>query len=395
MAAVIAALGTALSEVGAIVIVGGNVYGYDQTLASAALFEANAAHYADAVAIGSCCSFLILILMGGVSVLQQQGGGIRLRFRPADVTATRCRRGRPAPLRPLVVRRGEREVVHDVSVELRAGELVALLGPNGAGKSTLLDALGGALEPAQGTSRATDGSPSRSRRRTSPAARVLANVTLALALVGRAARRARARAEAALGMIGAEHLAGRAAATLSGGERRRVHIARTLAVRPDVLMLDEPFAGLDAEVRANLLEDALSAVRSAARATLVVVHDRAEAWALADRLLVLIDGRLVADGPPRELLEHPPIPAVARFLGYDGIAPRRRREAADAAGTRGARPARLPPGPGRPRHPAGGRRPARARVRRGRVYAVALLPAPRVGDSVRLRIEGGARFPAG
>ncbi len=97
-----------------------------------------------------------------------------------------------------------------------------------------------------------------------------------------------------------------------------MHLARAIAVAPDVLLLDEPFAGLDAEVRATLLEDALSALRSDTRATLVVVHDRAEAWALADRLLVLIDGRLVADGPPRELLEHPPSPGVARFLGYDG-----------------------------------------------------------------------------
>jgi tungstate transport system permease protein len=83
MAAVIAALGTTLSEVGAIVIVGGNVYGYDQTLASASLYEANAARYAEAVAIGIVLIGLILILMGGVSLLQSQGGGIRMRFRPA------------------------------------------------------------------------------------------------------------------------------------------------------------------------------------------------------------------------------------------------------------------------------------------------------------------------
>jgi tungstate transport system permease protein len=83
MAAVIAALGTALSEVGAIVIVGGNVYGYDQTLASAALYEANAAHYEDAVAIGIVLIGLILVLMGGLGLLQQQGSGIRLRFRSA------------------------------------------------------------------------------------------------------------------------------------------------------------------------------------------------------------------------------------------------------------------------------------------------------------------------
>jgi len=83
MAAMIAALGTSLSEVGAIVIVGGNVYGYDQTLASAALFEANAAHYADAVAIGIVLIGLILLLMCSLGVLQHQGDGIRWRFRSA------------------------------------------------------------------------------------------------------------------------------------------------------------------------------------------------------------------------------------------------------------------------------------------------------------------------
>jgi tungstate transport system permease protein len=80
VASLLAALGTTLSEVGAIVIVGGNVYGYDQTLASAALYQANAAHYADAVATGIVLVALILVLMGAASLLQHQGGGIRLRF---------------------------------------------------------------------------------------------------------------------------------------------------------------------------------------------------------------------------------------------------------------------------------------------------------------------------
>ena len=83
MAAVIAALGTSLSEVGAIAIVGGNIYGYDQTLASATLYEVNAAHYADAVAIGIVLLGLILMLMCGLGLLQHQGDGIRLRFRSA------------------------------------------------------------------------------------------------------------------------------------------------------------------------------------------------------------------------------------------------------------------------------------------------------------------------
>jgi ABC-type Fe3+/spermidine/putrescine transport system ATPase subunit len=173
-----------------------------------------------------------------------------------------------------------------------------------------------------------------------------------------------------------------------------VHLARGLAVRPDVLLLDEPFAGLDAEVRSTLLQDSVSALRSDTRATLVVVHDRAEAWALADRLLILIDGRLVADGPPRQLLEHPPSPSVARFLGYDGAV----SDGAEAVMTR-------------PPHvvldPAGDLEATVTRATAledgfrleltlpgGRLYAVAPMPAPRIGESVRVRLQGGVRFPA-
>jgi ABC-type multidrug transport system ATPase subunit len=293
----------------------------------------------------------------------------------------------------LSVRRGEREVVRGVSLELAGGELVALLGPNGAGKSTLLDALGGALPAARGTIERHGRvaialqSPDLARRS------VLANVVLALAWWGvpRAERADRARA--ALRAIGAEHLARRPAATQSGGERRRVHLARALAVESDVLMLDEPFAGLDAETRAALLEDTVSALRSDTRATLVVVHDRAEAWALADRLLILIDGELVATGPPRELLERPPTIAVARFLGFDG----RLGDGGDVLLTRPPNVKLDPAGPLRARVTRAVALEDGVRLElkldRGRLYCIAPLPAPRVGDAVRLTIEGGVRFP--
>jgi ABC-type sulfate/molybdate transport systems ATPase subunit len=292
------------------------------------------------------------------------------------------------------VSRGPREIVHHVSLELRAGEIVALLGPNGAGKSTLLDALAGALEPDGGTverhgriSLALQ-APDLARRS------VLANVTLALAWWGVGKPERRARALAALEAIGAAHLAARQAGTLSGGERRRVHLARAIAVEAEILMLDEPFAGLDAEVRAALLEDALSALRSDTRATLVVVHDRAEAWALADRLLILIEGRLVADGTPRELLERPPSPAVARFLGYDGSI----SEGAETVLTRPPHVVLDPDGPYaatvmRATALEDGFRLELA-LDSGRLYAVAPLPAPRVGEAVRVRLDGGVRFPA-
>jgi ABC-type multidrug transport system ATPase subunit len=292
----------------------------------------------------------------------------------------------------LGVRRGEREVLSGIDLELRAGELVALLGPNGAGKSTLLDALAGALEPAAGTV-VREGrvavalqSPDLARRT------ALANVEAALGWWGVPRAERRGRALEALRAIGAQHLADRPATALSGGERRRVHVARAIAVRPDVLLLDEPFAGLDAETRAALLRDTGAALRAGARAALVVVHDRAEAWALADRLVILIAGRIVADGPPRELLERPPGIDVARFLGFDGTFE-------DGDGLLVTRPQHVVLDPGGT-HTAivAGVIPLEDGVRLeleldgGRLYALAPVPGPAPGDRVRLRLDGGVRF---
>jgi ABC-type sulfate/molybdate transport systems ATPase subunit len=292
----------------------------------------------------------------------------------------------------LTVRRGKREVVRGVTVELRAGEIVALLGPNGAGKSTLLDALGGSL-PADGGAVERHGRVAIALQSAELARRsVLANVVLGLAWWGVPRPERAARAREALRVMSAEHLCDRPAAELSGGERRRVHLARAIAVRPDVLMLDEPFAGLDGEVRASLLGDALSVLRSDDRATLVVVHDRAEAWALADRLLILIDGELVAEGPPRQLLEHPPNAATARFLGFDGqlrrdgeiVYTRPSHVVLDPAGPLTARVVRAIPLEDGVR--------LELELADGHLSAVTGFPGPRAGDTVRLRIDGGAAF---
>jgi ABC-type sulfate/molybdate transport systems ATPase subunit len=126
------------------------------------------------------------------------------------------------------------------------------------------------------------------------------------------------RTDSALRAIKADQLADRHATTLSGGEARRVHLARALALRSDVLLLDEPFAGLDPSTRADLLYDAESALRSDDRATLIVVHDRAEAWALADRVAIMLDGRIVQHGSPAEVFEHPATAAAAAFVGFTG-----------------------------------------------------------------------------
>jgi ABC-type sulfate/molybdate transport systems ATPase subunit len=295
----------------------------------------------------------------------------------------------------LTVARGRREVLHGLDLELAPGELVALLGPNGAGKSTLLEALSGGLEPASGTI-ARSGRVALALQSAEMARRsVRANLIAALGWWGVPRAQRGRRADEALAAMGAEHLARRQATALSGGERRRVHLARVLAVAPDVLLLDEPFAGLDAEVRAALLQDAERALRSPERATLVVVHDRAEAWALADRLLILIDGRIVADGAPRVLLADPPTALVARFLGYDGEL---RTETGDLILTRPAHVVLDPSGPlaatvTRAVPLEDGFR-LELTVPGGRLYATADLPAPTVGDRVHVRIDGGARYRA-
>ena len=193
--------------------------------------------------------------------------------------------------------------------------------------------------------------------------------------------------------MGAGELAERPARTLSGGEARRVHLARVLALDAELLLLDEPFAGLDAPTRADLLYDAASALRASTRATLVVAHDRVEAWALADRVAVMFEGRIAAEGAPEEIFGAPPTPEVAAFVGFAG-----RLEEPDAV--------RLL----RPQDVAlDGDGPLRGRVTRlvpvedgvrvelalddGRVVALAPAPGPELGAEVSLRLEGGVRFP--
>lgn len=295
----------------------------------------------------------------------------------------------------LQVARGKRTILHDLDLTIRRGEIVALLGPNGAGKSTLLDTLGGLIQPSGGhidragriaTVMQTPGLARRSAR---------ANVELALAWWGVPRRERRQRAAAALESMRAGHLADRAATSMSGGERRRVHLARGVAVSPDLLLLDEPFAGLDPKTHAELTEDVSSALRTSAGAVLLVVHDRSEAWAMADRVLVMMDGRIVADSTPRDVLEHPPSREVARFLGFDGelrdgghiVMTRPTHVRIDPQGELSATVTRVVPLEDG----------SRVELTTAEGHLRAIDPTGRldVGDDVHLRLIGGTRFPMG
>jgi ABC-type nitrate/sulfonate/bicarbonate transport system ATPase subunit len=294
--------------------------------------------------------------------------------------------------RGMTVTRARTEVVSDVDLQLTAGEVLVVIGPNGAGKSTLLAALAGLLPVERGTvdTRGRIAAALQAPALANRSAR--ANVEAALQWWGTPRAGRTERALAALQAIGARGLADRPARSLSGGEARRVHLARALALGADVLLLDEPFAGLDVPTRAELLYDAASALRDPARATLVVVHDRAEAWALADRVLVMLDGRIACEGDPATVFGSPPTAAVAAFVGFVG-----RLDTPDAV--------RL----FRPQDVALDREgPLRARVTRlvpvedgvrvelaldgGRLVALAPVPGPRLGEDVGVRLRGGVRF---
>lgn len=292
------------------------------------------------------------------------------------------------------IKRGQRTIVHEVDLTLRRGEIVALIGPNGAGKSTLLAALAGLLPPAEGHIEATGRvaaalqAPALARRT------VHANVEAGLAWWGVPRAERRSRALSALKCCGVDQFAGRPASSLSGGEARRVHLARVLAVDPDVLLLDEPFAGLDASARADLLYDASSALRSDSRATLVIVHDRGEAWALADRVVVMLDGRIHAHGTPADVFEQPPSPDVAAFVGFEG-------RVNTAEGLRMLKASHVTIDPeGAVQATVARRIPLEdgfrleLHVEHGRLVALTADPAIATGETVRLRLERGALFTA-
>jgi thiamine transport system ATP-binding protein len=223
--------------------------------------------------------------------------------------------------------------VADMSLSLPAGNVLAVLGPSGSGKSTLLRAVAGLEVPDTGAVR-FDGEDVTRRP---PHRRGFAllfqdgqlfghlsvgdNVAYPLRL-RRASRVERhERVEELLGLVGLEGYAGRAPAELSGGEQQRVALARALAVRPRLLLLDEPLSALDTDLRRRLAEDLRGILEAERTTALLVTHDHDEAFAVADLLAVVRDGRLVQSGTLDEVWRHPADPETARFLGYAGVVP--------------------------------------------------------------------------
>lgn len=227
--------------------------------------------------------------------------------------------------------RGGREVLRVDSLVVGRGEHLSVLGPNGAGKSTLLRLLAAVETPSSGDVTVDAVSTQRGgvglRRRVAYATQrpgllttsVRRNVELPLRW--RKVPRAR-RGEialAALERLNVAHLADRPAAALSGGEQQRVSLARALAIDPAVLLLDEPAAGLDAQSRSAFFADLEQALADRTTTVVQVSHRAEEALRLADRVVVLVDGRVRQVGSPDVLNRFPADASVAALVGYENL----------------------------------------------------------------------------
>ncbi|MBI5336277.1 MAG: ABC transporter ATP-binding protein [Mycolicibacterium rufum] len=218
---------------------------------------------------------------------------------------------------------GDRQVLAGADLVVPAGSMTAVLGPSGCGKTTLLRIVAGFTDPDAGTVRIggelVAGGPVAvpvHRRRVGlmpqegalfPHLSVGANVAFGMPRGGRV--------EEWLEVVGLEGLADARPHEISGGQQQRVALARALAARPRVLLLDEPFAALDAGLRIRVREDIATILRDTGTTAVLVTHDQAEALSLADAVALLIDGTVAQHGSPADLYERPASLAAARFVG--------------------------------------------------------------------------------
>ncbi|WP_024759251.1 ABC transporter permease [Streptomyces exfoliatus] len=223
--------------------------------------------------------------------------------------------------------RAEVDGFTELTLDAEPGTTIAVVGPNGAGKTTLLRALLGLTPRAHATLRlgdtdVTDLPPHRRQvawvpqdGALFPHLSALSNTAYGLRAHGVPRAEARRAARAWLDRLGVGHLAHRRPAQLSGGQAQRVALARALAVRPRLLLLDEPLAALDQTTRAHVRHTLRSHLAGFGGVCLIVTHDPVEAVSLADRVLVLEEGRTLQDASPAEVSRHPRSPWVARMLG--------------------------------------------------------------------------------
>jgi sulfate/thiosulfate transport system ATP-binding protein len=217
--------------------------------------------------------------------------------------------------------------LEDVTLDVPEGALTALLGPSGSGKSTLLRIIAGLETPDAGTVRIAGQDVTRARPQDRGVGfvfqhyaafahmSVFDNVAFGLKIRKRKPPEVRAKVEELLALVGLTQWAGQRPHQLSGGQRQRMALARALAVEPRVLLLDEPFGALDANVRAELRRWLRRLHDEQGVTTVLVTHDQEEAMEVADTIAVMNKARIEQVGAPREVYDNPASPFVMGFLG--------------------------------------------------------------------------------
>ncbi|MDZ7843680.1 MAG: ABC transporter ATP-binding protein [Anaerolineales bacterium] len=218
-----------------------------------------------------------------------------------------------------------------VSFQLKEGEILAVLGPSGSGKTTLLEIIAGLQEPDQGhclwAGKPLDRVPAFQRGfglmfqdfALFPHKNIAENVSFGLEMKGWPREKIQERVDQVLDLVGLSGFRSRSIETLSGGEKQRVALARSLAPQPQLLMLDEPLGSLDRTLRERLLEELGDILREINQTAIYVTHDQVEAFLIADRVLVLNAGTTAQVGTPEEIYQQPNSPFIARFLGLSNL----------------------------------------------------------------------------
>ncbi len=318
LAAVMAGFGGVISEVGASIMVGGNIKGYTRVLTTATVMETGRGNFDVAIALG----VILLLFSFCINAILTEHPAAGAASMSSDTILQ---------VSGLRVSRGGTPVLDIPEFSVAKGEFLSIIGPNGTGKSTLLVSLAGLVKREAGElsfqgRRVDNGTEVLAfRRRVAMVfqepllfdATVYDNVASGLKIRGMGRSRIRPVVEENLALFGISHLSSRSARKISGGEAQRTSLARAFATDPELILLDEPFASLDPPTKESIIEDLGHVMRIKHTTAIMATHDRMDALRLSSRIAVMDGGRIVQIGTPSSVIHQPVNETVALFVGVE------------------------------------------------------------------------------